>query len=277
MTHEDRGPDAGAPYRVSDIWSVPVRETPHSVAVSPDGSRVYVTHFLSGEISVIDADTRAVTSVFQDSPGIYGIAVARGGEHLYVANPGTGFVHQIRAADGMQNISAGIGVGPYGLAMGENGLLYAACPLTDSVEVLDGLVKNVSRLNNVGFAVCLAVSRDNDRLYASRYFDGSIAEISVASIASGTFDGQAEVRANAKVAVSPYGVALSPDGDHLFIAHFNVGDIVSILRTDTLAQVQTLRVGSGPVRGLAVSPDGVNLYVTNYFSSSVAVIQLEQA
>jgi DNA-binding beta-propeller fold protein YncE len=274
MTVEDRSLDVQAPYRVAATWSVPVAETPHSVAVSPDGTRAYVTHFLSGEISVVDTGTRTVAAVFQDSPGIYGVAVSPGGDHLYVANPGTQFVHRIRVGDGMKDLSAGIGVAPYGLAMGADGRLYAACPLADSVEVLDGLVKNVSRLNGIGFAVCVAGHAD--RLYASRYFAGSIAEIDIASIPVGTFDGQAAVTAAGAVAMSPYGLALSPDGDHLFIAHFNQPSLVTVIRTDTLTQVQELHVGAGPVRGVAMAPDGAALYVTDYFSSAVMVVELER-
>ena len=49
--------------------TIDVLETPHSVAVSHDGSRVYVSHFMSGSVTLVDAGTGSVTGVLETSPG----------------------------------------------------------------------------------------------------------------------------------------------------------------------------------------------------------------
>ena len=45
------------------IGRIPVGPRPKGLAVSPMGDRLYVTHFLTGEIPVIDLKRRVVTQV----------------------------------------------------------------------------------------------------------------------------------------------------------------------------------------------------------------------
>lgn len=75
---------------------IEVDSTPHSIAASHDGTHLYVTHFVSGAVSVIDRAARTVIGTFQLSPGIYGVAVSVSDEFVYVANPSSTFVDRIR-------------------------------------------------------------------------------------------------------------------------------------------------------------------------------------
>ncbi len=274
MANPEQGPTS--PFaRSSREAVIDVDRTPHGVAVSHDGSRVYVTHFLSGAVSVIDTSDHSVTRRFQNSPGLYGVAVGPENDVVYVANPSSGFVHRIGVSGKDLDISAGIGVTPYGLAMGSDGRLFAACPLDDSIELLDGLLKNRARVRKGDFPVAVAVSPDGTRLYVSNYFSGAVSAIDATSIDPGRFISDATVLASASVEQSPYGVAVSPDGAHLFVGHFGSTDLISVLDADDLSTVGALHTGSGPVRGVAVSPDGARLYTTDYFSGSVSVLRLQ--
>jgi YVTN family beta-propeller protein len=253
-----------------DVAFIDVSATPHSVAVSHDGSRLYVSHFLSGAVSVIDTSTNSLVATITSLPaGTYGVAASADGKFLYVANPNSTFVKRV-AADGSSSadeIHAGVGAFCYGLAMSPQGrVLYAACALDDKILLLDGLVKNVGEFTGIDFPVAVAVSPDGATLYASNYFSESVSVIDAG--------GGGSVVEKIKVPIGPYGIAASPDGSHVYVAHFPAGDLISVIDAKSLEVVDSIATGRGPVRGIAASPDGSRLYATNYFASSVSVISI---
>ncbi len=77
-----------------------------------------------------------------------------------------------------------------------------------------------------------------------------------------------------------YGVALSPDGAHVYVTGNTDGTLVAMDRnanTGQLTHVQTLQDGAGGVEGLAsasglaVSPDGAHVYVAGKGDNALAV------
>jgi len=74
---------------------------PFGVAVSPDGSKVYVANNGDGSVSVIATATNTVTTtitVGTSGSGPFGVAVSPDGRKVYVANMGDGSVSVIDAA-----------------------------------------------------------------------------------------------------------------------------------------------------------------------------------
>jgi YVTN family beta-propeller protein len=65
----------------------------YGVAVSPGGSKVYVTANVSQTVSVIDTATNTISATVPVGPGPFGVAVPPNGNKVYVAsfnvNPGT--------------------------------------------------------------------------------------------------------------------------------------------------------------------------------------------
>ena len=62
------------------------------------------------------------------------------------------------------------------------------------------------------------------------------------------------VVATVPVGSSPYGVAVTPDGKHAYVANIGSNN-VSVIHTASNTVVATVPVGTGPV-GVAVTPDG---------------------
>ena len=56
------------------------------MAVSPDGTRAYVTNLGSGTVSVIDTDTNTVIATITVGSGPAGVAVSPDGTRAYVTN-----------------------------------------------------------------------------------------------------------------------------------------------------------------------------------------------
>jgi YVTN family beta-propeller protein len=72
------------------------------------------------------------------------------------------------------------------------------------------------------------------------------------------------------VGSNPSGVAVSPDGSHIYVANHN-GGTVSVIATATNTVTATVVVGSGP-EGVAVTPDGTHVYVASSIAFYVSVI-----
>jgi YVTN family beta-propeller protein len=56
------------------------------VAVSPDGTRVYVANYLSGSVSVIGTSTNQVITTIHGLCSPSAVTVSPGGTHIYVTN-----------------------------------------------------------------------------------------------------------------------------------------------------------------------------------------------
>ena len=82
--------------------------------------------------------------------------------------------------------------------------------------------------------------------------------------------GAAPVTATVPVGTSPFGVAVTPDGSHAYVANSGAGT-VSVINTITNTVSGAVTVGAAP-HGVAVTPDGSHVYVTNSGASTVSVI-----
>ena len=71
--------------------TIPVGNLPAGVAVTPDGSKVYVTHFTpsevpSGTVSVIDVHSDEIVSNIKVGTRPWGMALSPDGKYLFTAN-----------------------------------------------------------------------------------------------------------------------------------------------------------------------------------------------
>ena len=78
------------------------------------------------------------------------------------------------------------------------------------------------------------------------------------------------VLATVPVGTDPWGAAVSPNGQYVWVTNYGSGT-VSVINTATYSVVATIIVGSNPT-GLALSPNSAYLYVANSGSNSVSVI-----
>jgi YVTN family beta-propeller protein len=85
--------------------------SPLGVAVSPDGSKIYVANTLSNTVSVIDAASQKVTAIaVGNSPS--GVAFSTDGSKVYVANTSSNNVSEIDAATNAVTATFPVGNSP---------------------------------------------------------------------------------------------------------------------------------------------------------------------
>ncbi|WP_158990276.1 gliding motility-associated C-terminal domain-containing protein [Mucilaginibacter sp. L196] len=73
----------------------------------------------------------------------------------------------------------------------------------------------------------------------------------------------------------PFCVCISPDGSKAYIGCSDGSSTVTIINTTTNAIISTIPVSSsGESTGIVVSPDGTTLYVANYVTGTVSVVNI---
>src|ERR1700744_5311025 len=101
------------------VTAIDVDLAPSGVAVSPDGSRVYIANeAVKGTVSVIDTATNTVTATVAVGSNPIGIAITPAGSKLYVANKGRhGTVSVIDTATNAVSATIDAGPSPIGVAV----------------------------------------------------------------------------------------------------------------------------------------------------------------
>jgi len=278
--------------------------SPSGVAMSPDGSRVYVSNVWGNSVSVIDTSTNEVVATVGVGSAPSGVAVSPDGSRVYVTNGDDTSVSVIDTSTNEVVATVDVGSAPSGVAVSPDGSRLYLLSIYVGVIVFDTSTNEV--VATVGlddYLHYIAVSPDGSRVYVGNYFDYSVSVIDtstnevVATVGVGSSpagvavspDGSrvyVGVVANGSVRVidtstnevveevgggsPPTSVAVSPDGSLLYVA-VGSDDSVIVFDTSTNEVVATVGVGSYPY-GFAVSPDGSRLYVNNYFGDSVSVL-----
>ena len=165
-------------HDVVDTIAVPL--SPDTVTVSPDGSRVLVTHYDTNSISAIDVERREVTSMrLPDTP--LSAAVTPDGTGVYVIG-----MQSLIAVDFLTKIAEIIPAGemPRRMKFSDDGKLACVTDLTSSaVVVLDTITNSViAAVQLDGHPEAVALSADGELLYVADYWAGTLTAISIASV-----------------------------------------------------------------------------------------------
>ncbi len=214
------------------IATIPVGIGPYGVAVTPDGTQVYVensgNHFDAwgtgtSSVSVINTASNTVTATVTVGNSTYGgsVAVTPDSTKAYVANSSDGTVSVI---------------------------LTATNTIAATVQVDD-------------WPYAVAVTPDGSRVYVARLW-GNI--VSVIDTATDT------VTATVQMGERADGVAVLPVGTDVYVANEDT-DTVSVIDTATNNVTTSIAVGHFPVC-LAASPDSAKVYVANALGASISVI-----
>lgn len=289
--------------------TIEVGENPRWVAVSPDGTRVYVTNEADENVSVIDTATNTVITTIAVGDEPYGVAVNPDGATAYVTNASDDTVSVIDVATNTVIDTITVGNDPRGVAFSSDGatayVTNANSGGIGSMSVIDAATNTVIDTIVVGeYPRGVAVSPDDATVYVSNEAGQSVAVIDAATINVSDFIDVGPVPE--AMAVSPDGarlyvvgigtvsvidtaantvidtidlgntapgIGVSPDGAHVYVTGGNNPGDVSVIDTATNIVIDTIAAGTTP-GGLAVSPDGTTGYVANYGSDTVSVIRL---
>jgi YVTN family beta-propeller protein len=247
--------------------AVPVGDLPFFVAVSPDDAFVYVTNYSSQTVSVIDAGTRTVIRNPITFGRPYAVAVTPDGGHVYVTKTSQDKVSVIDTTINAVVATIPVGNTPFGVAVNPAApRAYVTNAGSNTVSVINTATKSVIAPSlNVGnrpFGV--AVNPAGTRVYVTNAeLDLQLNDyrVSVIDTATNTVSTIQVGTATPPVGVYPAGVAVAPDGGHVYVTNHGSDD-VTVIETATNTVISRIPVGTGPL-GVAVAPDGGHVYVTN--------------
>jgi YVTN family beta-propeller protein len=228
------------PGEFSRVWDI---------AVSPDGSRVYVTA-TGGTVSVINTTSHAVSGPYAAGPAATGIAVSPDGSRLYVATELWNSNITVMDTATMTVI----------------GTVFVG----ESYYPIDG-----------------AFTADGKRLYMITGAQGEAAQMELAALmvidtdpTSPTYNtviaGFSGYDLGGSDFISPSDVTFSSDGSRAYV-NDSGGNMVTVIDTSTNAVVGHITTNLSPASGsrrIAISPDGDTLYITDSAADTVVTVSV---
>ena len=259
------------------VATVGVEDSPVGVAVTPDGTRVYVANSQSSSVSVVDTSTNSVVATVKVGNGPSGIAITPDGMRAYVANGNASSVSVIQTSSNTVVATISVANNPYGVAITPDGT-RAYVTIAGSSVITNGSVAIIDTSSNTVVATAVvglvpagvAITPDGTRAYV----------MNSGGNAASVIDTSSNTVVTRVVGLNqPSGVAITPDGTRAYVTNTggNTVAVVDLVPADpayntVLAKVT---VGSAPW-GIAIAPDGTRAYVANEQSKSVSVIDTSE-
>ncbi|MDV9187061.1 PxKF domain-containing protein [Streptomyces sp. SR27] len=244
--------------------TVPVGTRPGPVAVSPDGSQVWVANQFGGSISVIDTATLTVTATLT---GGYpsAIAFSPDGAHVYAAENAAGHARIDVFDTATRTVAASIPTAYSVSAIAptpDGSRLYAA--VSGDVAVIDTATDTITASIPTADRRAiggLAISPDGAKVFATNVNTGTL---SVVDTTTSTLAGSVQLNRYAG------SLALSPDGARAYVVATDSGGTGSLATVDT-ATLTVSGVLAVPAMNVLADPDGSRLYVATSNRDMVVV------
>ena len=247
---------------------------PKDLIVSPDGSKLFVSNYNSGTISVINTATNtpgtpisisgskpAALKLSPDGSKLFAASFTSASK-VFVINPATGLLSTTitMPTDTFPNAFA--------IASGTTKFFTANDGKTNDVSRIDTSDNSVFKIATCYQMMDIVIKPNGSEAYASCLTSDKVYTIDTSN--NYRFLGIPIAPPSISVGDSPQGMAIKPDGSRVYVAN-NGSNSVSVINTSTDTIEKTIAVGGAPVK-ILMSPDGSRAYVANYSGSSVSVI-----
>ncbi len=249
---------------------------PHEVAISPDGSRAYVTCSLGGSLLAIDTDAYEVVDRFEhesfDFP--HGLAVRESADELWLASTYSSqlFVFDVETMELLdtfptyQDKSHMVALSP------DEGTAYVANIGSDTVTVVDCNDRRIVADPPVGESPeGIGVDPDTGEVLVANQDDGMLTVLDPDTLTESN---------KALLGETPIRVMLSPDGRYALVPN-RESDSVSVIDTEHVRdgerrpwEIARIPVGIWP-GGTVFAPDGDRAFVANNKTNDVSVIDVD--
>jgi YVTN family beta-propeller protein len=221
---------------------------PEQVAVSPDGSRLYVASEDTGRAVILHSRTGARLAELDVGGQPEGVAVSPDGRFAYVTSEEAGTVGVVNTQSLRLVARLAVGTRPRDVAFAPDGAVALVTGEVDrSVTMIDARAHRVLRRVAIPLPEArpkgAVVSPDGMRVYITTGRGAQVIALDGESL---------DLYGSVTVGGRPWGIALSPGGERLYTANGPTDD-VTVVDSKTLAVMMRIPVGKHPW-GLAVAP-----------------------
>jgi gliding motility-associated-like protein len=252
------------------ITTLKLPGAPDNIAVSPDGSKVYVTSGTYnpkafGMVIVISTFTNQVVAnipLTTNNPG--GIVVSADGSKLYISDDISNLITTVNArtyqAVGTTTINS---AGP--LCISPDGTtLYVANVTGNYVNIIRTTDMSVVTTIPVGQdPVAMVITPDGSKVYVSNYVSGSVSVINTSS---------KTIEATLQIGYFSLYMSMSPDGSAVYVGSGNgSASFLSTINTATNSIANTLHLNPQPY-GMCLTPDGSQIYINDSNNNYTTVV-----
>ncbi|MDB6169627.1 MAG: beta-propeller repeat protein [Verrucomicrobia bacterium] len=258
------------------IGSIYTCSSPHGVAASPDGTRLYVTSEAEDNVTAIDTGTS--TLLWTAPVGIRPneLTVSADGRYLYVPIRGADYVEVIDTGTHRTIKRIQVGPTPHNCYRAKNGQwIYVTAQKPGTASIIDVASQSVIGVIKLGgeSRPC-AITNDDRFLYAqlTDLYGFVVAEIATRKVIARVELPKIDYKTKSILAyIDSHGIVLSPDNQRVWIAN-SFGNGVDVFSVPEHKLLRSIPVSGIAPDWLDITPDGKFLYVSNTASDDVAVI-----
>jgi YVTN family beta-propeller protein len=233
------------------------------IAITPDGSRMYVSNHEVSSVSVFDTATNVPLMEIGVGLNPIGLAITPDGSHAYVANQNSDDVTVIALATDtvIKTIPVSAGANPIWVTISPDGSrAYVSNQYANTISVIDTASNTV--LTNIPIGSLpfhSTFARDGRFLWVSVQGEGVVKLM--------------DTNSNTVVGVIPAGpiprgIAFTPDGSRAYVADFG-SNTVAVIEAFGRSLTGFVTVGSSPWN-LGITPKGI-AYVANFVDNTISV------
>ena len=240
---------------LGEVDSVDVGVVPTDVSFNGDGTRAYVANQFSQSVGVVDVATSTQVSSIPVSGDVFQ-AIPNGADNRLYVVTNRDSLYEIERASGTRLRRIALGGTGQSMAWHPNGyLLYVSTFTGGTALEVDTRTMTVSRTFVTGSkAQAVVVSRDGTELFVA---DEDLGKVDVFSLASGALLTSIDVDGN------PWGMAMTPDQQQLYVGLVFQGEVVVIDRASRTV-VRRIDTGGAP-RRIVFNKAGTIAVVPNEF------------
>jgi len=261
---------------------------PNNMAVTPEGTKVVVAEGASHQVQIITVSSHAVGAavLIPEVAGVKSrpdaVAITPNGLTAYVVDGANKLVYPLTISTSKLGTAIAIGAqgDPGAIVVTPDGKkVYVANFSAHTVSVITTATNLVTATVAIGAGetgkpIALAVTPNSAHVYVADQGNAQVDDIATSSdTVSKTITVGSMVDANVAGGGDPNILAVTPDGEQLYVASYTAGTVADIATsTGTVTKTITLPGTTPNPNALALTPNGCQLYVHDHANNQVDAI-----
>ncbi|MGQ0538624.1 MAG: YVTN family beta-propeller repeat protein [Gemmatimonadaceae bacterium] len=264
-------------YTFREVRRIKVDERPHGLAVSRDGSRVYLASDKTGNFQIVDVRRGAVAASIPVGKDLNQMTLTSDGRFAYVPVRGENAIAVVQLEPLRLLKKLPSPPGPHDAYTSADGSrIYVGAQFGNAISVIDPATQSVLHTIPTTAGVRpLEPSHDGKTIYVAL---SKLLGFVVVDPATRSVTRRVELGTLPEGMPEPYretwthALQLSPDGKELWVTD-DIHDLIRIVRLADMKEIAQIRTGHFP-HWFALRPDGKVLFVSLWFSDAVAAIDV---